>query len=246
MYVNAPWVLSQHRVTMDAEDSYFSKYYPEFYKVYSCDEEVKEKFMNNFEQYVEKYTERNYDKIYAIDSVAQITPETINRTKTVCGLISIDNLDGTGHWVAFRGCGRHLEVFDSMGTKTKYKDQVTFILKKKFPQLYDVNFTLRCIGPQPLAGIIPHESRIMKWALDNDKPMPPWEHSIITSYESQHQFCYLEAFMWLIDRPRRVYTVDPKENLQWIKKNARFLDPPPGFFYIYDPDRDERCEIPPF
>ena len=232
---------------MDTEDSYFSKFYPEYYKVYSCDEEVSKKFMDNVQHYIEKYNKRGYDKIIIIDSISPITPEFLSRGEQVCGMISIDNLDNTtGHWVAFRGHRRNLEVFDSMGTKTPYKDQVTFILKKKFPEVYDVRFSLMHYGPQPLGGIIPDEDRIMNWAFRNDKPLPPWEHSIITSYHSQHQFCYLEAYLWLIDRERRSYTMTPRENLEWIKSHAKFLDPPPGFFYIYDPETDKRCEIPPF
>lgn len=231
---------------MDAEDSYFSKFYPEFYKVYSCDEEVSVKFKDNVEYYIQKYNKRKYDTVYVIDSVSQIVPVNIQHAEQICGMISIDNLDDTGHWVAFRGHKRNLEVFDSMGINTPYKDQVTFILKKKFPEVYDISFFLPPLAPQPLGGVIPNEDKIMKWALENDKPLPPWEHSIITGYQSQHQFCYLEAYLWLIDRQRNIYKESPRENLEWIKSHAKFLDPSPDFFRIYDPDKNESSEIPIF
>ena len=231
---------------MDSEDLYFASFYPEYYKVYSCDEEVSIKFENNFEHYIEKYSERKYDKIYTIDSISKIIPEHIERRAIIGGFIVIDNLNCTGHWVAFRGSRRQLEVFDSMGRHTTHKDQITFILKKKFPEIHDVTFQLQHNGPQPRGGIIPDEDRIMKWAMENNKPLPPWEHSIIMGYHSQHQFCYLESYLWLIDKQRRSYTDSPRENLEWIKSQARFLDPPPGFFYIYDPDKNTRREISPF
>ena len=233
-------------VTMDAEDSYFSKFYPNFYKVYSCEKEVAEKFMNNARYFIEKYSKRKYSKIYILDSIAPIVPENIPHGTTICGMISIDNLDGTGHWVAFRGNRRSMDVYDSIGMNTPYDDQVTFILKKKFPEIYNITFCLQHYGPQPLGGVIPDEDKIMKWALENEKPLPPWEHSIITGYQSQHQFCYLEAYLWLVDRQRRVYTMNPRENLEWIKRQAAFMGPPNDFFYVYDPETDERCEIPPF
>ena len=229
-------------IMVKPEDYYFSKYYPEFYKVYSCNEEVSILFKDNIEKNNEKFNKVNYDEIYVLDSISDIVPEYPDRGKKICGMISIDNLDGTGHWVAFRGNRRQLEMFDSLGTNTCYKDQVTFILKRKFPQVCGVQLCLHHCGPQPMGG----KDRIMKWVLENDKPLPPWEHSIITGYQSQHQFCYLEAFIWLIGRERRTYTMTPKENLEWIKSQARFLDPPSDFFYIYDPDKNMRHEVDPF
>ena len=161
-------------------------------------------------------------------------------------MISIDNLDGTVHWVAFRGNRRTLEVYDTMTRSRKYKQQINFILTQKFIELNNVNFEIGWT-PQPRGGIIPDEDRIMKWALENDRPMGPWEHSVIMGYESQHQFCYLESYMWLIDRHRHfTESTTPRQNLEWIKRNAAFLDPPADFFYVYDPEKDERCKIEPF
>lgn len=244
---------------LDREDSYFSRFFPEFYKVYSCEHEVAEKFKNNVEHYLEKYiTEVKPDKIFVLDSNEEISPvdhtDSILFGDKVAGMISIDNLDGTGHWLAFKGrlSGGDLELFDPMGENSPYRKKAIYMLGNKFRYYVgfdDITIVKSRYPPQPWGGIIPDEKKIMKWALENDKPLPPYERSVIMSYRAQHQFCYLEAFLWLVGRSRpsseynTTYFTYPDRVLKWVKANSRFLDPPPEFLYVYSPSENKREEI---
>ena len=241
---------------MDREDSYFSKFFPEFYKVYSCENEVSEKFKNNVEYYIKKYKQTNKtDKIFVLDSNEEIIPvdyeDCVHYGDRVAGMISIDNLDGTGHWLAFKGklCPGELKLFDPMGEKSPYLTKAIFILGNKFRRqiaFSDITAVESRYPPQPRGGIIPDENKIMKWALENDKPLPPFERSVIMGYHAQHQFCYLEAFLWLVGRlrPSTVCNMTyPDRKLKWVKANSRFLDPPPEFLYVYSPGENRREQI---
>ena len=230
---------------MDTEDAYFEKHYPEYYKVYKYDSIA----FDAFDEKVDKILctlrklDTSYTNVGVIESVNPGEKQPLHRK--YYGLLSIDNLNGTGHWCGFVIKGGVAHVFDSMGPRGKYWPQTEFILSYKFPRIKIKRINL---SPQPWGGEVPNEETAMKWALARDEKLPPFEHHILMGYNAQHRYCYMEALRFVTvmlqhGKFEENMECDPRSMLKSIKGHMSWLELPPEFFYIYDPHTDSRESI---
>ena len=229
---------------MDNEDMYLSKYYLDYFKVYKYDRAAFNMFDDNVDKVLCKLgkLDKSYENMGVVNSNEM--GDKTNKIGNYYGLLSIDNLDGTGHWCGFVIQEGVAHVFDSMGPTSKYWEKTEFLINYKFP---NVKIERADSTPQPWGGEVPKDDTIMRWAIINNQPLPPYEHHVMLGYKSQHRYCYMEALRYVTTMLQygkfEEEACDSKASLKRIKGHMTWLGLPAGFFYIYNPFTESRESI---
>lgn len=245
---------------MDAEDRYFKKFYPNFYSVYKHESPISRLFKERLPLFLSRLPAKSYG---IVDATAD---GPINKTigapfpedRPSVGMISYTlPEDPGGHWGGWVYLPRKKMIFlyDSMMNRGKSDFSSIFkkILHQKYPgyrvSLSGCGCRPRSMVRQPTGGFVEDDTEIMTRVINAQTPLSPSEYRRIVGYQSQHQYCFAEALLFIEDvlsgrsprceRGQLPYLIEIKK---FIRDKLHDVNTE-NFMYVYNPETRRKNKI---
>ena len=247
---------------MDEEDTFYHAHHKNFYDTYKHEVPVSDLFKEKIPSLLKYITHPKGYMSYGVtqgfatrtDNQVLITSrpkKAPDMKKRYAGLLAMTIEEG-GHWGAWVYTPEEgVIVWDSMSNS-----EYTYFFKLFIVQIFrnhkDLTIACQtCVRPrQPTGGFIPPKNG---WNLneniDRNEPIPSNMHVYAMGYNSQHQYCFAEALMFIEDHLNKNIRKckNSRDSLEVIKKYIyNKLNRPKeytNFLYTYNPHTRNRNKI---
>jgi len=208
---------------MDTEDKWYHKYFPEYYKIYKAEAEVKNVIFVKIDKLLHGIVRGT--NVVSLGHLTKKSRVNVRGSNDMAGVVSFDHGDGGGHWFAiyYKAATDTLWAYESSQQvqretrrSVKVSSDFTELMKDTiraiFGDLYDISIvgSSSIIYPEDavkFAKCRPGEEcrqpyrfgyqLLVDSLVKRDEEPTPDQTRKILSYAWQHQFCYVEALMFL-------------------------------------------------